>query len=193
MKRTLGVCLLCAGALLMTGCSNKFEPTESTLFVTSKGMVYSAVMESFEAAYYNYDELAEDVQKAVSAYCGETNPEAVTVESLVEENDMVTLLMHYETVDDYAKFNEVILFSGTLSEAMEAGYRPEHLLDADGEPAEFNMEEHGALKVVVTEENVCVQTTGKIKFVSDNVSIIDSKLAKTMEAGESELAFVLYK
>ena len=178
MKRTLGVCLLCAGALLMTGCSNKFEPTESTLFVTSKGMVYSAVMESFEAAYYNYDE---------------TNPEAVTVESLVEENDMVTLLMHYETVDDYAKFNEVILFSGTLSEAMEAGYRPEHLLDADGEPAEFNMEEHGAVKVVVTEENVCVQTTGKIKFVSDNVSIIDSKLAKTMEAGESELAFVLYK
>lgn len=193
MKRTLGVCLLCAGALLMTGCSNKFEPTESTLFVTSKGMVYSAVMESFEAAYYNYDELTEDVQNAVGNYCGEANPEAITVESLVEENDMVTLMMHYETVEDYAKFNDVILFSGTLSEAVEAGYRPTNLLDAEGQPAKLDMEEHGALKVVVTEENICVQTTGKIKFVSDNVSIIDSKLAKTMEAGESELAFVLYK
>ena len=193
MKKSLNFCLILSMLLLLTGCGNKFEPTESTIFVTSKGVVQSAVMESFEKEYYNFDELAEDVKKAVKSYCLDVNEEVIAVTSLTENEDMVTLQMEYQTVEDYAEFNEVLLFSGTLEEAMNAGYQPGTLLDAEGQTADVDLEKNGNLKVLITEESVCIQTSGKIKYVSDNVTILNNKLAKALEAGATHPAFVLYK
>ena len=63
----------------------------------------------------------------------------------------------------------------------------------EGITAEIDLEKQGDLKVLVTEESVCIQTSGRIKFVSDNVTVLDKKLAKAMEAGKTHPAFVLYK
>lgn len=193
MRKLGSFCLVLTAMLMLTGCDGKFEPTESTVFITSKGGVKSAVMESFEESYYDFNELSADVDEAVKAYCQETAEEAVTVESLTPADGAVTLMMNYGTVKDYADFNDVILFSGTLSEAEAAGYVPGTLLDAEGQTAEPTTEELSELKVIVTEESICVQTSGKIKYVSDNVSVIDKKLAKAMEAGKTHPAFIIYK
>lgn len=193
MKKILNLCMVLAAAFLLTGCGDKFEPTESTVFVTSKGNVQSAVMESFDKAYYNFEELSEDIEKEVKAYCLDLNKEAITVESLTQEGNIVTLLMNYETVEDYTAFNEVLLFVGTYADAIEAGYVPEELYDAEGQSVERNLEELGDLKVIVTEESICIQTSGKIQYTSDNVTVVDKKLARAVEAGKSHPAFVLYK
>ena len=193
MKNALNFCVALAAVLFLTGCGGKFEPTMSTIYVTSRGEVKSAMMESFDKAYYNFEELSEDVEKAVRSYCLDANEEAVTIESLMKENDEVALVMHYQTVDDYRTFNEVLLFTGTYAEAVGEGYLPEELHDAEGEIADVDSEELDNLKVIVTEESVCIQTSGKIKYVSDNVSIIDKKLARAVEAGKGHPAFVLYK
>lgn len=193
MKKSVSLCLLLAGTILLTGCSQKFEPTQSTIFVTSKGTVKSAIMESFEEEYYNFEELKNDVEKMVQDYCKETSENAVVVESFTEENDAVTLMMQYETVQDYNDFNDMILFSGTLLEAEDAGYIPGELYDMEGQMVPLNEEEKGSLKVIVTEESISIQTSGKIRCVSDNVTILDSKLAKALEAGVEHPAFVVYK
>ncbi len=193
MKKSLSFALILSIVFLMTGCGQKFEPTESTIFVDKKGIVQGAVMESFEKPYYDFDELFETVEKEVKSYCLDKNEEAVKLISLTEENDEVALMMEFQSVDDYAEFNEVFLFAGTFAEAADAGYMPGTLLDAEGETVEINLEEQGDLKVIVTEESVCIQTSGKIKFVSDNVSVLDKKLAKALEAGKTHPAFVLYK
>ena len=192
MKKSLSLCLVLTGALLLSGCSQKFEPTESTIFVTSKGVVRSAVMESFEKGYYNFEELSGDIESAVQAYCSDGNEGAIVVESLTEENDMVTLQMQYESATVYSEFNGMILFSGTLSEAKAAGYSPNELYDTQGQLVEIAAEED-SLKVIITEEDVCIQTSGKIKYVSDNVTVIDTKLARALEAGVNHPAFVVYK
>ena len=193
MKKTLNFCMILGAMLFLAGCGNKFEPTESTIFITSKGEVQSAIMESFDKAYYDFEELSEDVQKEVKSYCLDVNEEAVAVESLTQGDDEVTLLMNYQTVEDYVAFNEVLLFTGTYAEAVSEGYVPEELYDAEGGFVETDSEELDELKVIVTEESVCIQTAGKIKYVSDNVSIVDKKLARALEAGKSHPAFVLYK
>ena len=193
MKRAWSFALVLASAFLLMGCGQKFEPTESTIFVTSKGVVKSAIMESFDKSYYDFDELYKSVEKEVKAYCLDNIEEKITITSLTQENDSVTLLMDYQTVEDYVDFNEVLLFSGTFAEAAAEGYLPDNLQDAEGMTAEINLEEQGELKVLVTEESVCIQTSGRIKFVSDNVSVLDKKLAKAMEAGKTHPAFVLYK
>jgi hypothetical protein len=150
-------------------------------------------MESFDKSYYDFDELYKSVEKEVKVYCLDNIEETVTLTSLTEENDSVTLLMDYQTVEDYANFNEVLLFSGTFAQAVAEGYLPDTLHDVEGITAEIDLEKQGDLKVLVTEESVCIQTSGRIKFVSDNVTVLDKKLAKAMEAGKTHPAFVLYK
>lgn len=193
MKKSWSLCAVMAAALLLSGCGEKFEPTESTVFVNSKGAVSGAIMENFDKAYYKFDELSEEVEKEVAAYCQEQNKESVSVESLTQEGDTVTLFMDYETVQDYAAFNDVLFFSGTYGEALDAGYLPEELYDIDGQLIDREGEELEELQVIITEESISIQTTGKIRYVSDNVSITDKKLAKVMEAGKTRPAFILYK
>ena len=193
MGKNLNFLLILSMAFLLSGCSQKFEPTESTIFITSKGLVQSAVIESFDKSYYDFDELYETVEKEVKAYCLDKNEDAITISSLVEENESVVLLMDYQTVEDYVEFNETLLFSGTFSEAADAGYLPEELYDVEGNSVEVDMESLGDLNVIVTEESVCLQTSSNIKYVSDNVTILGKKLAKAMEAGKTHPAFVLYK
>ena len=193
MKKSLGLCLVLTGTLLLAGCGQKFEPTESTIFVTSKGVVKSAVMESFDKDYYNFTELSRDIESAVEAYCANGNEGAVVVESLTKGDDVVTLQMQYADAAVYSEFNDMVLFSGTLSEAKSAGYSFIELHDTQGNLVEVSAEEENTLKVIVTEENICIQTTGKIKYISDNVTMIDSKLARAVEAGVEHPAFVVYK
>lgn len=197
MKKSLHFCLILLTALLLTGCQDKFEPTESTIYITSKGAVRSALMESFDKEYYQLDELSEDVEKEVKAYCLDVNEEAVTVESLTMEGDEVRLFMNYQTVEDYAAFNKVLLFAGTVQEAIENGYELNDPLQADGDTAgnavELDLEKDGDLKVIITEENLCVQTSGRIRYVSDNVTLVEKKLARTLEASENHPAFIIYK
>ena len=193
MKKSLNLCFVLMSVLFLAGCSQKFEPTESTIFVTSKGAVKSAVIESFDKAYYNFDELSGDIEKAVQDYCSAKNEGAIVVESMTQENDMVTLQMQYESAAVYSDFNDMILFSGTLSEAAAAGYPIGELYDTAGQPAEITEEEKSTLKVVITEENIFIQTSGKILYASDNVTMIDKKLARALEAGVDHLAFIVYK
>lgn len=193
MRRSLRFLLLLPMTILLAGCGQKFEPTESTVFVTSKGIVQSAVMESFDKSYYDFGELSEDAQKAVKAFCLDQNEESVSITSLTNTEDSVTLLMEYQTAEDYAAFNEVLLFSGTFSEAVEAGYLPDELHDPEGQLVELDIEKLGQCKTIVTEESICLQTSGKIRYMSENVMLLDKKLAKAVEAGKSHPAFVLYK
>lgn len=193
MGKKLNFLLILSMTFLMSGCGQKFEPTESTIFITSKGLVQSAVIESFDKSYYDFDELYETVEKEVKAYCLDKNEDAITISSLVEENESVVLLMDYQTVEDYVEFNETLLFSDTFSEAADAGYLPEELYDVEGNSVEVDLESLGDLNVIVTEESVCLQTSSNIKYVSDNVTILGKKLAKAMEAGKTHPAFVLYK
>lgn len=193
MKKALNFGLFLVAGIVLTGCGGKFEPTESTMFVTSDGAVRSAIMESFDKAYYDFEELSEDVQKEVKAYCLDLNEEKIVVESLVQEGDMVKLFMNYETVEDYIAFNDVLLFTGTFADAVEAGYKPEELYDAEGNSVKLDMEQMGEMKVIVSEESICIQTSGKVQYVSDNVTVVDKKLARAMEAGKAHPAFVLYK
>lgn len=193
MKKSLGIGLILTAAVFLTGCGNKFEPTESTIYITSDGAVKSAIMENFDKAYYDFDELSEDVAKEVKTYCLDVNEDVITVESLTQEGDMVSLFMDYASVEDYVMFNDVLLFYGTYADAVKEGYVPEELYDSEGQNVEMDMEQLGNLKVVVTEESICVQTSGKIRCTSDNVTIVDHKLARAMEAGKTHPAFILFK
>ena len=194
MKRILNFCLIFTSILFVTGCGNKFEPTESAIYVSSKGKVKSAIVESFDKAYYDFEELSEIVRKEVKSYClDKNNEEAVVLESLTQGEEEVSLFMNFQTVEDYAAFNEVLLFTGTYAEAVKEGYVPAELYDVEGISVLTDSEELDDLKVIVTEESVLVQTQGKIKYVSDNVSIVDKKLARAFEAGKTHPAFVLYK
>ena len=193
MKKITVFFLMLIMTVCLTGCSETFEPTESTIFVASEGNVKNAIMESFDKDYYDFDELFDDVEKTVKSYNLDVNEERIKVESLTQGNDEVTLIMDYQDADCYSAFNEVLLFTGTYAEAIAKGYIPQELYDSEGQSVDPEEESLKELKVVVTEESVCIQTSGRVKYISDNVTLMDKKLARALEAGKMHPAFVLYK
>ena len=79
MKKKWNLCVVLVLAMLCAGCGQKFEPTESTIFVTSKGVVKSAIMESFDKSYYDFDELYKSVEKEVKSYCLDKIEEVIKI------------------------------------------------------------------------------------------------------------------
>ncbi|MGN0335073.1 MAG: hypothetical protein ACI4DV_05330 [Lachnospiraceae bacterium] len=195
MKKHLSLILILTVFFSVTGCSAQFKPEESAIYITDQGEVRTAVMESFDEYYYDFEELKSNVEDQVRDYCLEKGESCISIENLTEDTETgeIQLWMNYETVEDYTAFNNVCLFQGTVAQAMEQGYlKNVTLLNADGEYAVLQ-EADSTYHVVITEENVCIQTTGKILYVSDNVSILSRKQAKSFEAGTEHLAYVIYK
>ncbi len=200
MKRLTSFLLIMMVALMAVGCGAKFEPEETAIYITSKGEVRSAVIESFEESYYDLEELRSDLEKSIDDYCLDQGESCITLETLEinEETGNAELWMEYETVEDYGAFNNVLLFHGTVAEAKEEGYFEDtyfedtELLDTDGDYAELS-EEDDEYQVIISDEAICIQTSGKILYVSDNVSIEGKKLAKAFETSAEHPAYVIYR
>jgi hypothetical protein len=175
--------ILAAGALslgLLTGCGDSYEATESTVFVEKDGAVLSTDIEPFDSASYDENGLQSYVEDAISEYTGEHGADSVRLKELFFADGMATLTIEYATVKDYTDFNGIELFSGSIAEALAAGY------SFDGEYYEFQdgkqslcdasafLDEDG-YKVVVIKANTNVHVNGTVKYTSTtNVALLDS-------------------
>lgn len=194
MKKSLKILLAVGLAACVAGCEKKdeFKPTESTIYVKSNGKVQTAVMDTFEESYYDLEELQEEVEYSIEEYCEIYGKDAVKLKSLKMKEEDVQLYMNYASVDDYQQYNDVLLFQGTLEEAERTGYLQEMTFtDTDGN--EVKLPDDGDYLAVITEESLCIQTSGKIHYVSNNVSVQGKKKAKSYEASESHPACIIYK
>lgn len=193
MKRILHTGILLAALLLVSGCSAKFEPTEDSVYVKRNGSVIGAVIEDFDKEYYSSSEVEAEINQAVSDYNDVMGSEDVKVQSYEVAEGEARLFIEYKAAKDYKYFNGVDFFCGTVAEAQEAGYEFDaEFKDASGSSVTADeVLEHGEKKVVILEEPIQVQVSARIAYVSDNVTVLDEKLAKAdMEAG---LAYIIYK
>lgn len=184
----LAVCMM----FVMTACSFGGKTfTEDTIVIGKKGTVEGVIVEEFDKDYYNQDELNQMITDEISAYNG--GGEAVTLEKFeMTEDNKVYVSINYQTPADYKEFNEKELFVGTVLDAYNAGYTFVDMA-AVGEGSGLGAEEileNGSLKLVIFEEPVCVRVSGKIAYVSENVTNIDKKEAKAQGEG---LFYIIYE
>lgn len=206
MRRLGGIsicALLCVS--LLSGCGSSLASDESIVSVSKKGKVTAIDVESFEASYYDEEELRSFVKTAVDEYNTTHEKGAVKMKQLSVADAVATVEMHYKTVADYAEFNGIELYQGTNVQALAEGYDFEVELAAveDGvmgqTVSKAEIFESDDWKVVIIKANTDVKVDGKICYVSTENVEVTGKDTVSIGMGDAEsfetdvYTYIIYK
>lgn len=207
MKKSMRLLLIAVLVLTsVTGCGSSLKVDENTVYVQKKGKITGAAVESFDKDYYNAEELKEYVEERVAAYTASHDDKSVQIDGFSVEEGTARLNIKYAGYEDYAEFNGVEMFVGTVPMAMVAGYDFEgtFLQAVDGElVAEATKEDVTAddeYKVVILSEKVNVKVDGTILYTSADYTSLTAKdtvaikLPEDAQDGEElKLTYIIYK
>jgi hypothetical protein len=131
------------------------------------------------------------VEEAISDYTEEHGSGTVKLKDLSFADGVATLSIEYASVSDYSEFNGIEMFTGSIAEALAAGY------SFDGEYYDFSdgnqslcdasaFLDTDGYKVVIIKANTDVHVNGKVKFASvQNVSMVDKSTIAISNANNS--------
>ena len=114
------VLLLSVG--MFTGCGTSYKADESTVFVLKDGKIVSTDVENFDEKTYDKDGLKEYVKNEIDTYNEKNGKGSVSLKKLDTGEKKATLTIAYRTAEDYQKFNDMELYTGSVAEALAAGY-----------------------------------------------------------------------
>lgn len=218
MRKIVSLCLaavFCGG--LLAGCG-KLEVTRDTIYIQKNGKVTAVSMDELDKDYYSEQELEEYVDQEAAAYTSENGNKSLKVDSFEVQDSAVTLQLTYASSEDYVSFNGTVLFSGTVEEALNAGYdfdmefysagygsesaesEEEQLSDeaaeeemTDGSVDGEEITAHSDYKVVITNEALNVKVDGDILYVSgEDFSMEDESTVSIPDPGDSQVAGLTY-
>lgn len=173
--------LMCT--LMLGGCDmldevleeQAWEPGQTALEVREDGTVTETVIDQLDQNYYSSAELESMVNSSVSEYNQEHGADAVTVDSLTIENNQVTLAMTYRTPEDYANYNNVRFYNGSMLGAEMDGYLFYNQFQQveKGEVIQEGLTneeplKHKELQVLVTDTSHAVKVPGDVVYISSN-------------------------
>ncbi|MCI9446907.1 MAG: hypothetical protein HFH36_05865 [Lachnospiraceae bacterium] len=197
------VCLLIAG--LFSACGDALVADRDTVYVQKKGKVVCAAISEFDKDYYDEEELKSYVEERVQAYQGENGKDSVEIDEFTVEDKVAKLYMKYKDCESYQDFNEVTLFSGTVPQALAAGFKfdTEFTKVEDGK-ANGSVDSTTVMdsdcKVVILSEKIDVKVDGAVQYISSEYTTIKSKDTVSIEVPEEEkdgaemsLVYVVYK
>ena len=168
---------------LMTGClGGNDDLNDTTLSISSKGEITHHIVESFDKSYYNEDELRTGINEQIEEYCNEKGDDSlIKLKDLKILDGVATADLIFKDYSDYAAFNEVDLFYGTIEEAIAADYPTDVTLksvDDDETIGKYEFEALANNKIIVTGESLIIKTPGKIAYTTANIDVIDKNTAK---------------
>lgn len=209
MRRKLYAALIVlAAAGMTTACGTSFEADESTVYITKDGNVIGADIEDFNKDYYDEEELKAYITESIENYVesngdGSLELQKFQTESSKEDGVTAQLYLNYATYIDYALFNDVTLFAGTVEQAQQEGYtfdqdfvKVEDGAAAGGMDVQELLSEQG-VQVVVIGEEIAVRVDGEILCVSDSNAEVTGKntvqVHYDVEDAQAQPAYILYK
>lgn len=193
--------MLVAVVLSFVGCKKKAAESEAEAYavnhkieVDSEGTIIETLVEKFEKDYYSKEELTAFVGEEIGEYSKKAGVNKIAISGLEESDDKISLEMRYEAYEDYAAFNDVVLFVGTISEAISAGYDFDAGFDqiskgkvkAEGVKADVIMALGADCSVVITNQAVKVMTPSNITYISQNAAIAGKKAARVDDENATE-------
>lgn len=163
------------GAIYFLSQRISFDTETSTVFILDKGKVVTTDIEAFDTEKYSMEELTSYLTDIIDTYNAEHGEESVIQKEYLVENNVAKLILEYANTDVYEDFYGIELFSGTISEALEAGYAFDvEFARVSNDKAEAcdagEITTQPELKVAIIKANTRVCVEGKILYLSaDNV------------------------
>ncbi len=193
MFKKISLVLALVLCLSLTACGGKVSADEDTLFVDRKGNITVVYVSSFDKDYYDKDELLAFVNDTVSEYVSENGAGSVTVDGATVEDGMARVTLKYAVPEDYAKFNEVELFSGKVLDALTEGYDiPSDIVKVNDKAKDAT---DASYKALIIGQQIDVKVKGTVMYASSNVTMVGdtAKVEYDEYANNPELAYIIYK
>lgn len=190
-------CLLLLGLFGLCGCESAPAEEGTTVSIGKDGSVTCYIVEKFDKPYYDGEEMKQMVLSEVADYNKSVGGSSISVDKVLVEDGLATVLLKFATAKDYADFHGNTFFVGTAKEAQEAGYDLNTVLSSTEDELEtigmsdmLAMEEY---RILVTDMKEPVTLNGKAAYVSDN-TIYSTSLRTVVFGGEAdEMAYVMYR
>lgn len=183
-----------AAVLLLTACGDQALSVDTnTLYIKKDGTVTEAAFELFDKEYYDAAELESFVKDEVKEYNYRVVREAVAVDKVEVADQVAAAYITYQSIEDYIAFNESDLFTGTVKEAMDAGYdfSSSFLQFKDEQAADLlTVTETGENQIIILNASTDVRIDGTICYISANVQKKDKK---NVSLTQGELSYIIYK
>lgn len=183
--------------LVLGGCGNDADGSQETgdinsVQINKNGMVINTIEGSFDKEYYEEDSLKEFIQEEVDTFNETSDGGSVALKKLKVKGERADIILQFDSAQEYSAFNHKVFYYGRVDDAADAGYDLSAVIfkNTDNLEETVKLEEIGDRRLVVTDEDLTLQTSGDILYVSDNTVITDTQKADTPG---SELAYVIYK
>lgn len=169
----------------------------SSLSLNSKGGLTQTIVEDWDQAQYDKEELETQITSDIASYGSE-----IKLDSIKEGEASIVVKMTYADIDAYTSYNNVPLFEGSIADCQAAGYLLEgEFKDTDGEAMErtevLNLGD--GCTVLVFQEPLEVRVPGKIICYSASLELTGKKTVKAVQdEGSEEMllsapVYVIYK
>ncbi len=182
--------------LCLSGCGANEAPedTETTLYMNRDGSVTNVVVEPFSEDEYALEELEQMVRDMASVYNGENGSGRVRCQSVTAADEMVRVVMKYQSAEDYAAFNHTDCFFGSVEDALAEGYAKNATLKnthgsnmVTGE----GIADMARYRMAVVTEPVVVKTYESILYISANLEQIDDTTVRVSSETTGDAVLII--
>ena len=176
---TTAALAVCFFVVSVYGCGEK-KISETKITISKDGSINNMIIDEFGKDYYELSELEDMAADEISYYNSEyDSPRISLVESSVSEDGQVSLSMDYSNYIDFAHFNQVTFFYGTVSEATDKGFSVSgDLVDSQGETISLDeIDDINDRHIIITGDKTGIIAPFKISYMTKGVVLKDKKEA----------------
>lgn len=210
-KITAGILLL--AGLILGGCGEKetdmdsatveaAEALTSEVEVFKDGSIVETLVEDFSEELYDEENLRNMILSEVEDFNKGQGDSGISIDKLEQKDGEMTVRMKYPSAEVYSsyntdEYNHMSLFSGTVSQAMDAGYSMDvSMQNTKGDEfiGKAELLEMGEQNIVISENPMRVKVDGRIEYISRNVTV--SGKDEAVLVGDEEAAetyYIIYK
>lgn len=176
--------LTLALTLSLAGCG-EFQKSVNSLEIDSGGNVKAFSISEFDKGYYSGTELRKQILDSVSEYNESAKDERISLNSCTVSRKKARVILKYKSIEDYATFNNVLAWSGTITSAIKDGYfdKDTAVISSDGtlkttigeiddnSGGKRTLLRESNLNVLIVEEPLMIKVPGKIMYTIGDVTI----------------------
>ena len=195
MRKAVQIGLLSALTVtLLTGCGADFSADKDTVYIQKKGTIKGANVADFDKEYYDETELSDFIKETVDTYVEQAGEGTVEIQQFAVSDGVAHVYLNYAGAEDYAQFNGVKFYEGTVLDAKAEGYEiPDAFTSVTDDETTWDAEGN---KIVIIGQQTQVKVDGTILFVSANASVTGKNTADVsydILDEEAQPAYIVYK
>ncbi len=195
MRKAVQIGLLSALTVtLLTGCGADFSADKDTVYIQKKGTIKGANVADFDKEYYDETELSDFIKETVDTYVEQAGEGTVEIQEFAVSDGVAHVYLNYAGAEDYAQFNGVKFYEGTVLDAKAEGYEiPDAFTSVTDDETTWDAEGN---KIVIIGQQTRVKVDGTILFVSANASVTGKNTADVsydILDEEAQPAYIVYK